>query len=1475
LKKIKKIAKHTGRSVIALVLLLLLLIGGAYYFINSSWGEKWMAHKLSDYLGEQMGDSVIIGHLDVQLPNTLVLDNIVVYDHHKNVMFNLHHVYAQIGYFNSILNKLTLSHIELNGVVFNLHRYKGDSSSNFGYVLHELSPPGDTTHSKNPFKIQFSYVKINDLHFKWDDENYPYGTPGVIDWDHLKVDDMHGIFTDLSIVGDNVKAKVKELGLREQTGFLLTNLTTNFSYTDTSMEYDYLSLRTPYTFLTDYLRFDYKDIEDFDDFIDKVQMHAELDNSMASFKDISHFTDELKNKSDQVAINSATVNGTVADMRVRGMNVSFGNYSFADGRVALRGLPDINETYIDAHLRAARTSRQELDRYFPELELPMETAKLGKVSAEGDFTGFLNDFVAFGTLNTDIGQIRSDVNLKLKGKPSDATYSGTLALKDFNIGKYLEDPLYGVTTMQGKISGQGLDIKTMHAAMEGAFERFDFNKYSYKNLAINGTISRSFFNGRFNADDPHLKVDFNGSVDFSGQKPAFDFIARIDKMHLKALNFTKDSLAISTLLNIDASGSSVDNLEGKVEAFNTSIRTKKVSYHLDSMDLKSEINCGERFVRLNSSILSAVLSGHFKPSQLPDLFKSAWNTYTDAGIMKFKVNPIEAQDIDFDIQFKNTEPIFTVLRQDITVKDSGYLKGHVETGGDHLKLNAYLPDVRYGKYEVNKLDVNANGLDDTLGIHVKAAQFYVADSMMAKDVAVNVYSANKGLSFTVAASDQTAYKKVDVAGYLSVSNRIATLRLDTSHLQISDTVWKIAAKPVTIYGDTMVDFPLLNFSYGDEALKVIGKYSAHHSYPIRAVLEDVNVRHITAFAPQFSNFGGRLNGQTLITNINEKPIIEAAVFANPFTYGKDTLGYLRLTADFDQATQRLSIDGNVMNALQGNVISADGYVAFDQSQAINVNVSLNKTNLAIFEPVVSGVFSDLTGEATADVLVRGTIDKPELQGKVFLENAGLTVDYLKTRYHFSEDVDLKGKIIEINDAEVFDAENHRGTVNGVIDLHNFSNPGFNLKINATDFQVLNTTQKDNDLYFGTAYGTGYVTVTGDMDNLAMYIKMRTEKKTVFSMPISEGTSFSGYDFIRFTSSNKFLSDVKKVDLNGLTLNMDIEVTPDATAQIIFDPRVGDILEAQGHGNLRMDISTDGDFNMYGTYTIDRGQYLFTALNVFNKNFTLKPGGTLTWQGDPYAATMNVKAAYSLHTSLKPLLPASIDSDPTGGEYSNRTFPVDALLTLTGPLLSPDVKLDFDVQDINTVNGAAQSILMSQIRSIKGNDEELTRQVASLLIFNQFLTPNEGVGANELSSGGVSNLGDLVSNQINYILSRVMPNLQVGFDLKNTETTFRVSKDFNQEKGNVSVSYDFTKNNYNVQGSYKISDDGSTRVNVFSRSNNDPTQFQNMSTTGVGIFKRKEFNKLSDLFQKKSKKIAAPKKKPESKPLVKDNKVTEK
>ena len=107
----------------------------------------------------------------------------------------------------------------------------------------------------------------------------------------------------------------------------------------------------------------------------------------------------------------------------------------------------------------------------------------------------------------------------------------------------------------------------------------------------------------------------------------------------------------------------------------------------------------------------------------------------------------------------------------------------------------------------------------------------------------------------------------------------------------------------------------------------------------------------------------------------------------------------------------------------------------------------------------------------------------------------------------------------------------------------------------------------------------------------------------------------------------------------MQINFDLTVTPDAEVQIIFDPKLGDIIRGKGNGNLNMIINTTGNFLMYGDYIIEEGDYLFTAQNLINQKFNIEPGGRIRWTGDPFNASIDIVANYRTKASMSDLLPS--------------------------------------------------------------------------------------------------------------------------------------------------------------------------------------------------------------------------------------------
>ena len=68
--------------------------------------------------------------------------------------------------------------------------------------------------------------------------------------------------------------------------------------------------------------------------------------------------------------------------------------------------------------------------------------------------------------------------------------------------------------------------------------------------------------------------------------------------------------------------------------------------------------------------------------------------------------------------------------------------------------------------------------------------------------------------------------------------------------------------------------------------------------------------------------------------------------------------------------------------------------------------------------------------------------------------------------------------------------------------------------------VLNTTNKDNDLFYGKIFASGAATIAGSKGGVRMNIVATTEDDSEFFMPLSGASSVKTSDFVTFVSPER-------------------------------------------------------------------------------------------------------------------------------------------------------------------------------------------------------------------------------------------------------------------------------------------------------------------------------------------------------------------
>jgi hypothetical protein len=326
----------------------------------------------------------------------------------------------------------------------------------------------------------------------------------------------------------------------------------------------------------------------------------------------------------------------------------------------------------------------------------------------------------------------------------------------------------------------------------------------------------------------------------------------------------------------------------------------------------------------------------------------------------------------------------------------------------------------------------------------------------------------------------------------------------------------------------------------------------------------------------------------------------------------------------------------------------------------------------------------------------------------------------------------------------------------------------------------------------------------------------------------------------------------------MDLNFDLEVTPEAEVQLIFDSKVGDVMKGRGSGNLNISMNRKGDFKMSGDYIIEDGDYLFTLGNLLNKSFSVENGGRIIFNGDLANAEIEIKAIYKLKASLFEILQ---------DERFNERIPVECQLNLSGKLFNPVVAF-------NIYLPSSDEETRTYLKNAISTEEELSRQFLYLLVMNSFYADQSyRSNASATTTTGTSAISvtttEMLSNQLSNWLSQISNDFDIGFLYRPGTGAL------NPQEVQVALSTQLLNNKVVINGNFDVRGTGSSsgnanqitgdfdaeyritdriRFKVFNRYNNPYTGLGVgvPYTQGIGILFKQDFDRFSDFLKGKMK-----------------------
>lgn len=1429
--------------------LILLLLG-----IGIALSLPSVQTKIGTYVTETINKdyktNIKIEQVAISIFGGVKLKKVMIKDHHRDTLIYANRIKTNILSFRQLYNgDLLFGDIRLDGLVFNLKTYKNEKETNINkfIALFETGKP-----STKKFLLKAKNAYFTNSRFIVIDENRDI--PKDVDFTKLDAS-----LSNFKIYGPDVSAKINKMSFKDHRGLLVENLSSKFIYTKENILLTDLDLKTKYSTFKGDVGLYYKK-DGLADFNNKVKIKAKGATGSISSNDIRYFYKEMgKDKTFNL---KADISGSLNNLTFDNLVLVDNRNSKIIGDIVFQNLlgKEGESFYMKAKFNKLNSNYNDLTAILPNVlgkKLPTELKQLGQFNLNGNVEITPQTLVTDFYMTTALGNVKADLDMSNINNIDNAKYAGNVVMENFNVGSFIGRKDIGAVSLDMDVDGKGFTTKNLKTKVQGKITKLYYNKYSYTNIIIDGSLQSPFYKGKAIINDPNLFMDFDGLLDLSGKDNRYDFHTKIDYANLNKLHFTKDTIAVfKGDIEMDISGNTLDNMKGIVKISQTSYQNQKDNYIFDDFTLESTFDSDKvRTITIDSpDIIEGKVVGKFHFNQLVKMMQnSIGSLYTN-----YKPEKVtKGQFLKFNFTIYNK--IIEIFYPGIEVGSNTAIKGLVNSDTGEFKLNFNSPNIKAFENEFDKINITVDNknplynafveLDSIKTKYYKVSDFSLINVTM-KDT-LFIRSEFKGGSEAKDYYNMNFYHTID-----KDNNNVIGIK--KSELKFKDYLWFLNenenGENKIVFDKKFKKFAIDNIvmSHENQKIKLVGSLRDSTYKDLNLNFDNVDLGKIVPSVDSLK-VAGNLDGT--INFKQDKNIYQptAAIRIDDLSMNNIRLGNLNLDVSGDNSFKKFTVDSSLEN---NNVESflAEGTFAIENKETVmNLDVRFDRFNLAAFSPLGGNVISNIRGFISGNSNISGTVKKPDINGRLFLEEAGLKIPYLNTDYNFKENsvIDLSESQFLFQNATLIDTKyNTIGRLNGKIKHKNFSNWNLDLAISSDRLLALDTKDSEDAAYYGTAFINGTATINGPTDGLFINVNAKSAKGTSIKIPINNSQSTANKNFMHFLSPLEKANLQKGIfgqvkDYKGLELNFDLEINTDADIEVILDRESGHGMNARGVGNLFLEINTLGKFQMTGDYQVWEGSYNFKYKGLIDKRFEVKKNSYIAWEGDPMRARLNLEAVYKTTTN-----PAVLLDNPS----VNRKVPVEVGIAVTGNLSNPEIDFDINFPNIN-------SVLKSEIQT-KLNDKDMRQTQAMTLLATGGFLSNDGVGQNaftrNLLETGVGLFDDIFQNSDDKV--KVGVNIVTADRTPGNESDgsvgITVSTQINERitvNGKVGVPVGGLNESAivgDVEVQYRVNEDGTMNLRFFNRENDINYLGEGIGyTQGVGISYEVDFDYFQQLVQK--------------------------
>ena len=1341
-----------------------------------------------------------------------------------------------------------------------------------------------------PFKIISENITIQQSSLKYDDQSTP-PVPNGMDYSHLYLSELSLNATKFEYSIDTILATIHSASLKERSGFVLNNFIGKFNMNPTGISLDNLLIETPGSEIKNSASITFPSLEAIVKDPGLLGLNIDLQNSKITIKDLLTFVPQLKTQTSSLSPNStlyveARVTGKVNEMNFKKLILRGLSATNINASGIVKGLPDPKKLYADLTITQFQSSKKDILSFLPKNTLPSNITMPESLSVSGKIKGSMNDLYTDLAINTNLGDAKIKGTIANITDQNKARYDLTANANNLQLGTIMQNPKLGLLTGDFIVKGNGFKPETANATFNGLIANVTLNNYNYKNIKADGNIANKKYKINASVHDPNLDAVIAANGELSGNSPGIQLIATIDSIKTFPLHLTSDTIIYHGDIKGDFTNINPDNLAGNLLVTHSILVNNGQRITIDSISVIADNVPGNKSLTLKTNFLSASIKGQYKLTQLANVFQQSIDPYFS---LTNKTNTVKVEPYHFTLNAGaiDNPALRAFLPQLSQLKPINLSGNFASDSGWNIFLKS--PRIVYGSYTIDSLNLNAGTKNGTLVFNTSFRKFKSGASLSVFATSLNGTLQNNNLDFTLNIKDQKSVNKYMLSGVLSqpsLNNYSFILKPD--NLLLNYNKWTVNAENKLQYFNKDINAHNFILTQGNQELGLNSIGSSQNS-PLQIDFKNFKIETLTGFIQSDSLIvNGLLNGNAIVKNIQTQPTFTTDLTINDLSIYNDTLGNLTCKVNNNIANK---YHGDISLAGHGNQVNINGdYFVNAANSSFNFVVDLVSLQIKSLEGFTKGGIKDARGNLYGKIAINGTLNNPNIDGKIQFNNTAFNVSRLNNVFKVDKDaiVIINNKGIDLNSFTIRDTANNAIAIDGAINTKNFFNYSFDLKVKARNFQAINSTKKDNQLFYGKMVFSTNLTIKGTPTHPIVDGDLTVNDKTDFTVVMPQGDPGvqKRQGIVRFVDRSATAKDslfmapydsLKSAPLLGYDVSVNINIDKEAVFNFIVDAANGDFLKLKGVGHLTSGIDASGKITLVGSYEINEGSYDL-SFNLVKRKFIIQKGSRIVWTGEPTTAQIDVTAIYIANTPPLDLVQAQIAE--TNQNIYKQKLPFEVHLLLQGELLKPQITFDIILPEEKNYNVSKDiiSTVQNKLIQLRQDQGEMNKQVFALLLLNRFVGENpfdnSSGGSLDANTFAMQSVSRLLTDQLNNLTKGLIQGVDINFDLattadyttgiKQNRTDFNVgiTKSLLSDRLTVTVGSNFElqgpqqinsqQNNVagNISINYKLSKDGKYMLRAYRKNDYTGAIEGYVVETGIGFIISIDYNKFKELFTTK-------------------------